>query len=146
MTAISLRFSNVYGPRSYHKGSVVAEFFRQIQKGSPLTVYGDGTQTRDYVYVEDLVGGILLGMNSEESGVYQLGSGRGTSINELLELMKGAVGPEKPVNVNYEGFRDGEIRHTWCDISHACSALGYAPKTDLQDGLRKTWEWFCSQQ
>ena len=70
LNAISLRFSNVYGPRSFHKGSVVAEFLRGILHGRPLTIYGDGSQTRDYVFVEDLCEGILAGLTRDVSGVF----------------------------------------------------------------------------
>ncbi len=146
MTTVSLRFSNVYGPRSYHKGSVVAQFYRQIQSGETLTVYGDGTQTRDYVYVEDLIDGVMRGMRSHSSGVYQLGSGAGTSLNVLISDMREIVGPDFPIDVTYADFREGEIRHTWCDISHARAVLGYAPETPLNSGLSKTWEWFCRQR
>lgn len=145
MTTVSLRFSNVYGPRSFHKGSVVAQFYRQILEGAPLVVYGDGTQTRDYVYVGDLVDGILRGMEAESSGVYQLGAGKGTSLNDLIALMKSVVGGAVPIEVKYKEFRDGEIRHTWCDISKAKEGLSYFPATELSVGLEKTWSWFCRQ-
>lgn len=143
MQATSLRFSNVYGPRSYHKGSVVALFFRQILSGETLTVYGDGSQTRDYVYSEDLADGICRAMAEGVSGVYQLGTGIGTSLNELIDTMREIVGPDHPVNVEYADFRDGELRHTWCDISRARKAFSYAPGTSLRDGLAATWRWFC---
>ncbi len=141
----SLRFSNVYGPRSYHKGSVVAQFFRQIHRGETLTVYGDGTQTRDYVFVEDLVDGIIRAMTSGVTGVYQLGTGFGTSLNDLITLMKEVVGEEKEVNLRHADFRDGELVHTWCDISRAREAFGYSPSTELKQGLISTWRWFCEK-
>ena len=141
-SAMSLRFSNVYGPRSYNKGSVVAHFFKRILAGEDLVVYGDGSQTRDYVFVEDLCEGILRAMKSEGSGVFQLGTGKPTNINELLELIKGVVGSGFPFAVRYEDFRPGELRHTWCDITKARRALGYDPKTPVHDGLARTWGWF----
>ena len=140
--ATSLRFSNVYGPRSYHKGSVVAHFFKQILSGEDLLVYGDGTQTRDYVFVRDLCEGIRLAMKSGTSGVYQLGTGIPTSLNDLIGKMKDVVGASYPIAVRYEPFRAGELRHTWCDISRAQRALGYDPKTPLSAGLEQTWGWF----
>lgn len=145
MQATSLRFSNVYGPRSFHKGSVVALFYRQIRDGETLIVYGDGSQTRDYVYVEDLVDGITRALTADVSGVFQLGTGIGTSLNELIDHMRTIVSPEFPVNVRYEDFRDGEIRHTWCDVSRAKKAFGYDPSTNLKSGLERTWRWFCEQ-
>ena len=141
-SATSLRFSNVYGPRSYNKGSVVAHFFKRILAREELVVYGDGSQTRDYVFVEDLCAGILLAMKSGASGVFQLGTGKPTSINELLVLIKEVVGSDFPLSVRYEGFRAGELRHTWCDITRAQRTLGYDPKTPVRDGLARTWGWF----
>jgi UDP-glucose 4-epimerase len=140
--ATSLRFSNVYGPRSYHKGSVVAHFFKRILEGKDLSVYGDGTQTRDYVFVEDLCEGILLAMKSGTGGVFQLGTGVPTTINELISLIRENLGSEFPVTVRYEAFRPGELRNTWCDIRKARSALGYDPKTPVALGLLRTWGWF----
>jgi UDP-glucose 4-epimerase len=140
MRTTSLRFSNVYGPRSYHKGSVVAHFFKKIIKNEPLIVYGDGGQTRDYVYSGDLCEGIYNSLISDYSGVLQLGSGQPATINELIELMKEVTC--KSINVQYEEFRQGEIRHTWCNVNKAKKIIHYKPDTLLRDGLEKTWEWF----
>lgn len=142
--AVSLRFSNVYGRRSYHKGSVVAAFFKRIAKGEPITIYGDGSQTRDYVFADDLCDGILAAIEARCSGVYQLGTGLGTSLNELVEVIRGVVGSTYPVEVKFEDFRDGEIRHTWCDISKAKDAFGYNPALSLEQGIDETWTWFKS--
>jgi len=139
--AASLRFSNVFGPRSYHKGSVVAAFLKRILERKPLIVYGDGEQTRDYVYVGDLTGGIIAALSGGRSGVFQLGSGVPTSINELIDAMRQVVGADR-VEVRYEPYREGEVRHTWCDVSKARSELGYNPSTSLISGLEATWTWF----
>jgi len=142
MSAASLRFSNVYGVHSYHKGSVVAHFYKNILAGRPLTIYGDGSQTRDYVFSRDLAAGILSAMKSGKSGVYQLGTGRPTTINGLIEEIRKVVERNYTVDVKYENFRDGEIRHTYCAIDKAIRDLNYAPATDLREGLEVTWEWF----
>lgn len=142
LSTASLRFSNVYGPGSYHKGSVVAAFFKRLLEGKRLTVYGDGSQTRDFLFVGDLAEGIRLAIESEAQGVYQLGSGRPTSLIELLDEMRQTIGDFGPVEVDFEAFRTGEIRATWCDISKARRALEFDPRTPLQDGLRQTWAWF----
>lgn len=141
-TATSLRFSNVYGPRSYHKGSVVAHFFKQILAGAELVVYGDGSQTRDYVFVGDLCRGIERAMKSAPAGVFQLGTGVPTTINTLIASIKEVVGDEFPFTVRYEPFRPGELRNTWCDIGKARNAFGYDPKTTVVEGLSQTWGWF----
>jgi UDP-glucose 4-epimerase len=142
--AISLRFSNVYGPRSFHKGSVVAAFFKAITKGQPITVYGDGSQVRDFVFVEDLCEGIAAGMKSGKSGAIQLGSGRPTTLTELLDIMRDVVAPREMV-VRYEPFRAGEVLATYCDISKARRELNFEPATSLPDGLARTWRWFLER-
>ena len=145
ISALSLRFSNVYGPRSYHKGSVVAAFLKQILAGRPVTIYGDGSQVRDYVFVSDLCDGIVAALKSEVTGTIQLGSGLPVSVNQLLDIMDGAVAPAK-VERLYEPFRDGEIRHTYCDITKAREALGFNPPTSLPAGVERTWRWFVAHQ
>lgn len=142
LKASSLRFSNVYGPRSYHKGSVVAHFYKEIIKGNDLVVYGDGTQTRDFVFIEDLCNGIILALKAERPDVYQLGSGKPTSINQLIDLIKEVINSEYTFNVIYKDSRQGEIKHTWTDISKANKCLGYNASMDLPKGLELTWQWF----
>ena len=140
--AVSLRFSNVYGRRSYHKGSVVATFLKRILHGEAITVYGDGTQTRDYVFADDLCEGIIQAMRTSCSGVFQLGTGIGTPINELIEVIRDIVEPKYQTKVEYDEFRNGELHRTWCDISKAARTFGYSPQTTLPDGIRETWDWF----
>lgn len=144
LSSAALRFSNIYGPRSFHKGSVVAHFYKQILAGDPLVVYGDGSQNRDYLYISDLVEAIWTAANSDVEGAFQLGSGRPTSLNELIDLMRKVTGAE--LEVRYEDFRAGEVRNTWCQIDKAREGFGFAPSTPLEVGLRETWEWFRAQQ
>lgn len=139
-----LRFSNVYGPRSYHKGSVVAAFIKRILKGEPLVVYGDGSQTRDFIYINDLCEGIRLAIEHKRGGVFQLGTGVPTSVNDLLKLIRELVGGRYSYSVLYERFRKGEILHTHCDITKAKKELGFEPVTTLSEGLKETWEWFLN--
>jgi UDP-glucose 4-epimerase len=140
MSCVSLRFSNVYGPRSFHKGSVIAHFMKQLLHDRSLEVFGDGTQTRDYVHVRDLADGIVAALEKRANGVLQLGTGSPTSLNEIIELL-GEVTGIRP-NVDYHEFRAGEVRHTHCKIDRARQAIGYNPTTGLRDGLRETWGWF----
>jgi len=140
MTTCALRFANIYGPRSRHKGSVVAHFFKQVLAGQTLVVYGDGSQTRDYLYVGDLVKGIWAAVESTAQGAYQLGSGTPTTLNQLLDLIRRVTGVDPPVV--YEDFRAGEVRDTWSRIDKARASFGFDPQTRLEDGLRRTWEWF----
>lgn len=143
MQAVSLRFSNVYGPRSFHKGSVVAAFYKRVLAGKPLVVYGDGSQVRDFVFVEDLCQGIKQALEKEDiTGVFQLGTGIPTSVNTLIGHMQDVVGSKYSINVEYENFRTGELRETYCDISKAQQGLGFNPSTSLKEGLQITWDWF----
>ncbi|HEX7738416.1 MAG TPA: NAD-dependent epimerase/dehydratase family protein [Marmoricola sp.] len=140
----ALRFSNIYGPRSFHKGSVVAHFFKQVLAGKPLIVYGDGSQARDFLYVGDLVEGIRVAVEGDGAGSFQLGSGSPTTVNELLDLMRTVTGRE--LDVVYEDFRAGEVHRTWCEIDKARNELGFNPTTPLDEGIARTWEWFAAQQ
>jgi UDP-glucose 4-epimerase len=144
MSTCALRFSNIYGPRSFHKGSVVAHFYKQVLAGEKLVVYGDGSQTRDYLYVGDLVQGIWTAVQSPAQGAYQLGSGKPTTINELLDVMRTVTGLD--LDVVYQEFRAGEVRDTWCDIRKAREGFGFDPATELEGGLGRTWEWFSAQR
>ncbi|CAM4316022.1 NAD-dependent epimerase/dehydratase family protein [Palleronia rufa] len=143
LTSAALRFSNIYGPRSFHKGSVVAYFYKRLLAGEPLTIYGDGSQTRDFLYIDDLVEGIARAIDSDATGAFQLGSGRPTTVSQLIALMQRVTGLTP--DIRSEPFRPGELRATWCDISKAREAFGFAPETDLQDGLAATWDWFRSR-
>ncbi len=143
MRGCALRFSNIYGPRSFHKGSVVAHFFKQILSGEPLVVYGDGSQARDFLYVGDLVEGIRVAVDGGSVGAFQLGSGKPTTVNELLELIRSATG--RDLDVQYEDFRAGEVVQTWCEIDKARRGFGFDPTTSLDEGISKTWAWFLAQ-
>jgi UDP-glucose 4-epimerase len=144
LRTLSLRFSNVYGPRSFHKGSVVAAFMKRLLSGEGLTVYGDGGQTRDFVFVGDLCNGIAAALDGEATGVVQLGSGRPVTINELIEEIRRVVAPRR-VDVDYKPARAGEIYATYCDISKARRELGFQAETSLPTGLAETWMWFLDR-
>jgi UDP-glucose 4-epimerase len=144
LNTIALRFSNVYGPFSYHKGSVVAQFFRNLMQKEPLVVYGDGQQTRDFVYVADLIDAIVLADKPSAAGeVFQIASGVETSLRSLLATMKQVL-PGQAFDVRYEPARAGEISRNYANIEKARRMLGFDPKTRLSDGLVNTWEWFQS--
>lgn len=147
MQAASLRFSNVYGPRSFHKGSVVAAFYKQILAGKPLMVYGDGSQIRDFIFVEDLCKGIEQALQKPDvTGIFQLGTGIPTSVSTLIDTMRQVIGDTHPIDVVYEDFRSGELRATYCDISKARRSLDFNPSTSLKEGLKPSWDWFLMQQ
>ena len=141
-----LRFANVYGPYSERKGSVVAHLFRQILAREPITIYGDGSQARDFVFIGDLCDGIIRAMDVKASGIFHLGSGSPTSLTELLEKVGRVVGPDWPLEVRYDSWRAGEVRRTHTSIAKAVEAFGYSPGTPLEAGLQATWEWFLDRE
>lgn len=147
LKTVPLRFSNIYGPFSYHKGSVIAKFFRQIHAGKTLTVYGDGGQTRDFLFVEDLCQAIKAAMIADLpfGEPIQLGTGQATSVNTLVRLMRQVVGERRFPEVRYAPVRAGEVLQNFMNISRARKYLNFAPTTDLLTGLSKTWEWYQKQ-
>ena len=147
LKTVSLRFGNVYGPRSKHKSSVVAKFFRQALRGEPLEIYGDGSQTRDFIYIADLVQAVILSAKSDAGGeVFQIATHRETNVNEIAGMIKGLVESEtgKTVPVTYGEARLGDVKRNYSDISKAARILGFAPRFGLAEGLKKTYAYFKS--
>jgi UDP-glucose 4-epimerase len=137
---VALRFSNVYGPFSYHKGSVVAAFCKRALAGEPLVVHGDGSQTRDFVFVEDLCLGIAAAVTRGGRGlVAHLGSGTETTVLELAQQVGDRVGG---VSIEHRPTRAGDVVRSFSDISLARQVLGYAPRVSLGEGLDRTVAWF----
>lgn len=141
---VVLRFSNVYGPWSLDKESVVSLFIKKIMNDEKLVVYGDGKQTRDFVHSEDICQGIYLGLTknvSENFNILQLGTGDENSVNDLISYLKKFF-PDKKFIVENAPERKGEIRRNYCDISKARHVLGYNPDVDFENGLKQTVNWF----
>ncbi|MDR4508970.1 MAG: NAD-dependent epimerase/dehydratase family protein [Candidatus Brocadiaceae bacterium] len=145
LNTIALRFGNVYGPGSRHKGSVVAEFIRKALVGENLKVYGDGNQTRDFIYIKDITHAILLSMEADIDGeVFQIATHRETTVNELAEKIKHLVENETTMKVKiiHENPRIGDVRRNYSDISKAGRLLGYTPVYNLESGLKATIDYF----
>ncbi|MFO8109180.1 MAG: GDP-mannose 4,6-dehydratase [Thermoplasmata archaeon] len=138
-----LRFSNVYGPNSWHKGSVIAKFIKTIMDGKTPIIYGSGKQTRDFVHAKDIAMAIHSTLKSDLPSsfeVFQLGTGVETSVNELYSVLEGKL--EDVPEPTYAPQRAGEIYRNYCDIAKAQNILGYEPRYDLEKGLDSTIEWF----
>jgi len=144
MDAVVVRFSNAYGPRSAHKGNVIPLFIRRIRAGEELVLYGDGSQTRDFVFCEDLARGLVAAATTPGVGgqIFQLASGVETSLARLIELI-GETAGETP-RVRREPPRQGEIERNYSLIDKARTVLGYSPQVELREGLQRTWDWFAS--
>jgi UDP-glucose 4-epimerase len=140
---VSLRYGNVYGPRQdpHGEAGVVAIFFSALLSGTPPKVFGDGSQTRDYVYVGD-VARATLAAAEHDGGVYNVGTGRETSVVELLELCQRIAGTS--YDPEFAPARAGELQRAVVDPSRAVDELGWRPEHSLEDGLRETWEFFKS--
>lgn len=145
LKTVSLRYFNVYGPRqdpnSEYSG-VISRFIGMMLNEKRPVIYGDGNQTRDFIYVKDVVEANLLVVKKKEAvgQVFNIATGRPTSINELVETINEILGTDiKPI---YEKSRLGDIRHSYADITKARTLLGFEPKYTLKEGLKKTIEWF----
>ena len=138
---VSLRYGNVYGPRQdpHGEAGVVAIFFNKLLAGEPPKVFGDGSATRDYVFVGDVVRATLAAAE-RDGGVYNVGTGRETSVIELLELCQRIAGTSFPAQ--FVPPRPGELQRSVLDPNRAVDELGWRPERSLEDGLRETWEFF----
>ena len=142
---VVLRFGNVYGPFSGHKGSVVAKFLHDIAAGNSLVIDGDGQQTRDFIYVEDLCRAILHALESDACGeVFQVATGTETSIAELAHLIRETCKEE--IAVTHGPARQADIRQNYSAIGKIRRTLGWEPHVDLREGLQLTRQWFQQSQ
>jgi UDP-glucose 4-epimerase len=138
---VSLRYGNVYGPRQdpHGEAGVVAIFFNALRAGHTPKVFGDGRQTRDYVFVGD-VARATVAAAERDGGVYNVGTGRETSVVELLELCQRIAGTS--FETEFAPARPGELQRAVVDPSRAVDELGWRPEHSLEDGLGETWEFF----
>lgn len=146
---VSLRFGNVYGPGSVHKNSVVAKFIKNALAGETLEVYGDGGQTRDFIYISDLLDAILLSAATEVGGeVFQIATYRETTVNEIAAAIGSIVEQRtgKKVTLIHGESRLGDVRRNYSDISKAQQVLGFSPKYDLDRGLQETLNYFIERK
>jgi len=133
-----LRYFNVYGPRQNpdsQYAAVVPRFIKNVSEGSPPVIFGDGEQTRDFTFVKDVVTANILAAEANIGGVFNIGSGQNTTVNELANLISDIIGSNtKPV---HQEPRPGDVRHSLADVSNA-KAFGYEPKYTLRQGLLET--------
>ena len=146
---ITLRFGNVYGPFSDHKDSVVAKFIKRAIKGEPLEIYGNGTQTRDFIYVKDLIGAIRLAAQQPNIGgeTFQIATNSETSIRELTEKLTAALAERgiSGVKIAFMQPRVGDVKRNYSDTSKARELLGWQCHNTLDTGLHKIIKWFLSE-
>jgi UDP-glucose 4-epimerase len=135
---VVLRFANVYGPRQLAKleGGVVAIFMDRLRAGEGVTIFGDGEQTRDFVYVGDVVDAVLAGIG-RGGGTYNVGTGEETSVNELFASCRAVAGVD--AEAAYAPARAGDALRSVLDVARIERELGWRPRHSLEDGLRNTW-------
>jgi UDP-glucose 4-epimerase len=141
---VALRYSNVYGPRQdpHGEAGVVAIFCGRMIARQPCTIYGDGEQTRDYIYVADVARANLAALNSPASGAFNIGTGLETSVNQLYRSLAQIAEITEPAR--FAAKRPGEQRRSVISPARAAAELGWQPEVNLDDGLRLTFEWFKS--
>ena len=153
LDAVSLRYGNVYGPRQdpHGEAGVVAIFSGRILDEQPLTVFGDGEQTRDYVFVGDVARATWLGATSKlprqeklDSRAFNVGTGAATSVLTLADTLKRVAKSDVPVQ--HAPKRPGEQQTSFLSVEKIGRALGWKPEVTLDEGLRQTFEWFAAQR
>ena len=148
LETVVLRFGNVYGPGSTHKSSVVAKFIRQAMQGETLEIYGDGNQTRDFIYIEDLIRAVQLAASVPGIGgeTFQIASNAETTVNELVEQLLPVLAQAgyPNIQVRHAAPRRGDVRRNFSDTSKAQKMLGWRAEVELLEGLKKTVKWFTS--
>jgi UDP-glucuronate 4-epimerase len=137
--AVGLRYFTVYGPRQ-RPDMGIFRFFHAARRGTEITVYGDGSQTRDFTFVDDAVQATRAALSRPvEALVYNVGGGHRITLNELLSAIERTAG--SPLQRRYEPVAPGDPRDTSADTARARRDLDYRPRTDLESGLGRQWEW-----
>ena len=139
---VALRYANVYGPRQNPHGEagVVAIFTQRMLRGEQPIINGDGKQTRDYVYVGDVVRANLAALNYDDSGIFNVGTGIETNVNELFRTIRELTGADIPEE--HGPAKPGEQQRSVLGYERSKQELGWTPQVDLGEGLRRTVEWF----
>lgn len=140
MANVALRFGNVFGPRQdpHGEAGVVAIFLGRLRDGETCLIFGDGKQERDYIFVGDVVAAALAAAEVD-GGIFNVGTGRATSVLELYDLCRVVAGSE--LEAQLAPARVGELQRSVLDINKAADELGWRPATSLEEGLRETWNW-----
>lgn len=150
LNSIVLRFSNVYGPGSKRKNSVVAKFIKDQLKGKTIEIFGDGSQSRDFIFVEDLIDAIILAANNDNipGEIFQISTGVETTIRKLTGIISEKLAARAGIKVMIENAaeRPGDVIRNFADNSKAERLLGWAPKVSIQDGLELSLDYFLNQE
>ncbi len=146
---MALRYFNVFGPRqdpgSPYSG-VLSLFNAAVMEGTQPTVYGDGEQSRDFVYVGNVAEANVLAAEAKNAPghIINIGTGNRITLNQTLALLEKITG--RPAKANYAAPREGDIRDSQADIALAKNVLGYEPRLGFEEGLKRTWDWFSASR
>lgn len=148
INTVCLRFGNVYGPRSNKKSSVVAKFIRQALQGEPCVIYGDGKQTRDFLYIDDLVRAVTLAIDKPVGGeTFQIATGMERTVGEVATFIAEALGKRGiTMRVEHDSPRLGDVMRNFSDTSKAARILGWTTEMEVPDGIDRTLDWFLAQK
>jgi UDP-glucose 4-epimerase len=146
ITSTALRYGNVYGPRQdpHGEAGVVAIFAGRLLAGEPCTVNGDGGQTRDYVFVDDVARANLLAAEKRHDGALNVGTGVESDVNRIYRILADAAGV--PADAIHGPAKPGEQRRSCIDPAAAGRVLGWRASVSLEEGLRRTLEWFRARR
>lgn len=141
-----LRLFTVFGPRQ-RPDLAIGKFLRLLAEDRPIPIYGDGSTSRDYTYVDDIVAGVLSAMDWCRStrgyGVFNLGGSTPVTLRELVETIERVTG--RKARIQSLSPQAGDVERTWADLSRSGAALGYQPQVPLEEGIARQWEWFWAQ-
>ncbi|MFH1404685.1 MAG: NAD-dependent epimerase/dehydratase family protein [Patescibacteria group bacterium] len=142
---VALRYANVYGPRQNPKGEagVISIFAKNMLDGKPVVINGNGKQTRDFIYVSDVVRANIVAMQRNATGIFNIGTGRQTDVNVLFKKIKAMTGSD--IVKRYGPAAIGEVMQSALDCRRATNILGWKPGVKLEDGLKKTIAWFAGK-
>ncbi len=144
-----LRFFTVFGPRQ-RPDLAISKFLRLVAADKPIPVFGDGSTSRDYTFIDDIVSGIIAAMDrcgqpdAPRYRIYNLGGNHPISLSELIATVEKVVG--KRAAIDRQAMQAGDVERTWADLSRSKAELGYAPVTTIEEGIRKQWQWLESQR
>ena len=149
MEIVSLRYFNVFGPRqdpTSQYAAVVPRFIRAVAAGEPVTIYGDGEQSRDFTFVDNVVGANLLAADAPGVGgeILNIATGGSVTVNALADAIAELLG--KPVQKSYEPAREADVHASWADVAEAKRLLGFEPQIDFDDGLRRTADYLLGRK
>jgi len=145
LETISLRYFNVFGPQqdpTSQYAAAIPAFVTSILKGQPPTVYGDGEQSRDFTYIDNVIDANLLAARAKRTNgeVINIACGRAVTVNEIIDMINKLLG--KNIKPRYAAPRPGDVKHSLADITAAKKLIGFTPSIQFEDGLRKAINWY----